>query len=318
MSRRLFLSVVAALSVFGVVSGVRAQSDTWDSLLSNSQWYVPAADMLAYLTANSTFSNPVAIADQTIWGLGDCDNGVFTGLSEAVLKIGPITANSTSAMNGVITDSGQVRIVFTREDSPPTVGIGQAREIEGTTYLEMQMISGSDGTYVSHWAYMAPYDGNPGSLPPLEIESSLRSEEWDWMPGTSWSLQNADLFGEGGTGFFQIDDYRNGYFWGSGTGPEGSAAEEFTLLGSATPEGNILFNVLSNGVLTSLAGQITGDAADGQMALRFYDGSPDFGELGYAHVVPEPASIVLLGLGVIAVVLRNFHHRARRGHGERI
>lgn len=284
-----------------------AQSSAWDSLLSNSSWYVPAENLLAYVTPTTDLTDTTPGADQTIWELGTCVDGVFSGTSTATFQLGPLTLNSTTTMNGIVTDSGQVRIAFSSPDAPTTIGIGQVRNISGVDYLEMQMMTGSS-FYITHWAYMAAYDGDPDSLPPLVLEPEFLSPQWAWMNGTTWDLQSDALFGAGQFGQFSIDDYVNGYFWGSGTGPEGSAAETFTLLGSATPEGNILFNVLSGDTLTNLTGLISGDATTGAMVLRSYD-TPDTFTNGAAQVVPEPGTIALLALSLTALLA--WRHRAR-------
>lgn len=286
-------------------NAAKAQSTTWDSLITDTLWYVPAENLLAYVATGSNFANPQAAADQTIWNIGDCVNGVFSGTSTAEFKIGPVSFSSTTTMNGVVTDAGQVRIIFTQPDTPATIGIGQVREINSITFLEMQMITGEDDFYITHWAYMAPSDGNPANLPPLEISpSQLTSSEWNWMAGTNWNLQNDDLFGDGGTGTFAITDYVNGYYWGTGTGPAGSDTETFSVLGSATPEGNILFNVLSGTTLTSLTGAISGTGTTGQMALRSYNTEGTFGDPGFAQVVPEPGAMVLVAIGAGALLWR--------------
>lgn len=278
-----------------------AQSDIWDDLLLDSHWYVPSANLLAYITSGTDLTQTLPVADQTLWSITTATNGVFSGSSVATFKIGSQTSDpTTTAINGVITDSGQIRITFTG-GSAPIIGIGQVR-VEGTeTYIEMQMITGSggeDGTYTTHWAYMASYDGTPSILPPLEIDPLLIDLEWAWIQGTSWNLSSPGLF-DGGDALFTIDSYHNGYFWGSGTAETG----DFTLLGSATPEGNVLFNILSGGVLTSLSGQITGDSATGTMALRSYDSQSGFGDAAQAQVVPEPGALTLLVLAALFLLL---------------
>jgi hypothetical protein len=250
--------------------------------------------MLAYSASGSDLSDAIPIADQTIWSLGAVVNGQFTGTSAAEFKIGSTTFTSSNSMNGVVTDSGQVRILFSSAGTPTTIGIGQLRTVEGTTYFEMQMISGGS-SYVTHWAYMAPYTPGTTPLPPLEVSpSQLRSPEWNWMQGTTWSMQNNALFGEGGSGSFSVTSYQNGYFWGTGAGPVGSEAESFSFIGSATPEGNILFNLLSGTTLTSLTGLISGNASDGSMVLRSYSASGTLGNPGVAMVVPEPSTLMAL------------------------
>jgi len=298
-SRSFALMACAAVMMAGDAC---AQSDQWDDLLTGSQWFVPAENLLAYITPGGSFATPTAVADQTIWTITSSVDGVFTGTSVATFKSGPVEVTSTTTMNGTVNEAGQVRIVFSQEGGPSTVGIGQVQVVEGKTLFEMQMISGSDtgSFYITHWAYMEAWDGE--SLPNPEIEASLRSEEWRWMHGTTWNVLNDDLFGIGETGTFRIDGYRNGYFWGSGSGPEGSEAAAFTLLGSATPEGTLLFNLLAgDGTMTSLTGKITGDATNGQMEMWTYL-PDDTTTPGYAYVIPEPSSILLLGLGAGALL----------------
>ena len=82
----------------------------------------------------------------------------------------------------------------------------------------------------------------------------------------------------------------------SGSGPAGTLGESFTQLGSITPEGNVLFNVLTGQsvpTLLTLTGQITGEPLTARMALRTYEFSgsdPAFGAVGYAVIVPEPTT----------------------------
>jgi hypothetical protein len=296
-------SGLLAAALIGLAAARAGAESPWDSLLTDSQWYVPSANLLAYLVPGSDLSDVQAAADQTVWELSTSVNGVFSGTSTATIRAGLLEINSTTSMNGLVTESGQVRIVFTAPDTPATIGIGQVRDVEGIPFIEMQMMTGANGLYVTHWAYMASYDGSP--LPPPEISpGQLTSPEWSWMEGTQWSFQNDELFGEDGTGFFSVEDYVNGYYWGTGTGPAGSAAESFTLIGSATPEGNILFNLLAGETLTSLTGMISGGGLDGVMVLRSYNSEGTFGNPGYAQVVPEPGTCALAALGAAVFLFR--------------
>ena len=171
-----------------------------------------------------------------------------------------------------------------------TIGIGQFRDVGGTTAVQMQMVSGpSGGPYTTHWAYMLPYDPDTFTPPDPLPNADITSTQWAWTIDTRWMFQSDSLFGPGGVGSFTITDYRNGYFWGSGEGPAGSPGESFTQLGSITPEGNVLFNVLDgSGNLISLTGLVTGDRWNGRMALRTYEFSgsdPSFGPIGIAVVL---------------------------------
>jgi len=181
----------------------------------------------------------------------------------------------------------------------------------------MQMISGNSALLTTHWAYMAKYDPSSFTPPVLFPEGTLLSQEWRWTDGSTWQMLSDDLFGAGGSGTFTVTNYRNGYFWGPGSGPPSTAAAAFTHIGSITPEGNVLFNVLIGGTLTSLTGQITGTGLTGRMVLRSYDGSA-FGPEAIATVVtvPEPATLVLVAAATAAWAA-GWHRHRRRVHRRR-
>ncbi|MFM7183149.1 MAG: PEP-CTERM sorting domain-containing protein [Planctomycetota bacterium] len=296
---------------------MQAQSTTWDAMLSNSYWYVPQENLLAYTSSGTSFTDPTpaACSDQTLWSLGTATNGTFSGTAVATLRPADFPLLSISSTNtissGIVTDAGQIRMIFVAVPSGgQTVGIGQVRTISGTDYMQMQMITGNTTALTTHWAYMAKYDPDTFVPPSLFPDGTLLSQEWKWTDGSTWQLQSEELFGPGGSGTFTITSYRNGYFWGPGSGPAGGAAATYTQMGSITPEGNVLFAVLADGMLTSLAGQITGTGLTGQMVLRSYDGS-SFGPAGYATVValPEPATIGLFVIGLGGLVFARWPRR---------
>lgn len=332
--------MLAVVLPLAASSGARA--GTWDSLLSNSHWYVPQENLLAYTSNSTSFTTPppVALWDQTLWSLGTAVDGRFTGSAQATFYVSPeISYTSSDSIVGIATEPGQIRMRFTpTSGGSAVIGIGQFREVNGTTAMQMQMISGSAGeAYTTHWAYMLPYAPGNFTPPDPRPNSDLTSTQWAWTPGTTWAYQSDQLFGPGGVGSFTITNYRNGYFWGSGTGPTGALGESFTQLGSITPEGNVLFNVLtgsSTPTLLTLTGQVTGGPLTGQMALRTYEFSgsdPAFGPVGVAVIVPEPSAWLLLAAGVAAVTVagrslltprgcRRAHpccRRIRRGRGPR-
>lgn len=281
---------ITSFLLAGIASLSVARAQTYDSLLTNSFWYVPAEYLLAFTANGTNLASTIPTVDQTIWSIGVCENGTFTGTSVAEFQIGSITYNATNTMNGIVTNSGQVRISFTNPDTPATIGVGQVRVVNDVSYMEMQMISGSTTTsFLTHWAYMAPFDGDP-AFPPTNYTPLPLSTEWAWLNGTSWNLNIQDLFG-GEAAVFSVDDYVNGYFWGSGTSQDGG----FSFIASATPEGNLLFNVLDQGTLVSLTGFITGNATNGQMIMNTYDAPLGFSVGGSASVIPEPSAVLLLG-----------------------
>jgi len=269
-------------------------------------------------STNFTTPPPLVLWDQTLWSLGTALEGRFTGSSQANFFSPELSFSNTASIVGLATESGQIRMRFTTSDGGTTIGIGQFRDVSGTTAMQMQMISGQAGTaYTTHWAYMMPYDPATFTPPNPVPNSDIVSTEWAWTDGTTWTLASDDLFGAGGVGTFSVEDYRNGYFWGPGTGPATTTLSNFTFLGSITPEGNVFFNVLDSlANLTSLTGQITGDLETGEMVLRTYefDGSvADFGVVGTASIVPEPSVFLLLFVAmVIFVVHRKVHCRRCR------
>jgi len=289
---RLFKMTLSGMATLALPS---IYADTTYDWLAGTHWYVPAANVLAYATSGTDLSNPLPIGDQTLWDITSSVNGIFSGTTSATLKIGSTTSTSDSTMSGIATPDGQIRIIFTPDGGGvQTVGIGQFRTIGGESFMEMQMMTGTGTPYVTHWAYMALAPDGTFVPPAPDPEIDLLSQEWAWMDGTTWDLEAPGLLD--GAATFTIAGYRNGYFWGPGEGTDG----EFTQIGSVTPEGNVLFNFLVDGVLTNLTGQISGTGADGKMILREYQGTDTFGPEAMASVVPEPS---VVGLIVAAVLL---------------
>ena len=256
-----------------------SQSTNWDSILTGSQWYVPPQNKLAYLTSTSNLTQTVQVGDQTLWSITSCVNGVFAGTSSQSLTIpysggGNQTASNTG-MNGFINNAGQVLIDFaTTNGGPPTIALGNYRDVIGetTNLIEMQMISQiSSDQYITHWAYMASYTNvnYPTTTP---SNSAFLSTNWQWMQGTTWNITGTNLFGTNGSGSFAISTYNSGYFWGNGTGTTNGG---FTLIGSATPEGNLILGLLNstNGLETSLFGTISGGVSNSVISLNSYSAS---------------------------------------------
>jgi outer membrane autotransporter protein len=258
-------------ALIGGNAGARAQSAIWDATISNTHWYVPTAQLLAYASPKTGFSNPIPIGDQTLWTLGVATNGSFTGTSVAQIKLGPALLTDTSTIQGFVTTAGQITMLFTpTSGGSVTVGLGAMRTVGGVSSMEMQMITG-DSLLVTHWAYMLPYDPAIFTPPASQPVPANSVPQWAWTSGTPWRIVSPTLFGSSAPGRFVITNYQNGYFWGAGIAPAGSSNTSFTLLGSVTPEGSVLFNTLSRGNLTSLYGTATGDASAAQMVASTYD-----------------------------------------------
>ncbi|GEM_PF-5327772 len=63
---KVFLSFFTCIALTSLPDTVTAQSSIWDSTISNSNWYVPMPQLLAYLSTRAGFNNPVPIGDQTL------------------------------------------------------------------------------------------------------------------------------------------------------------------------------------------------------------------------------------------------------------
>ncbi len=297
------LRIVLAVLLLAISGRVYSQTtDTsWDSMLTGSQWYVPTQNMLSYMTVASNLTQTVQAGDQTLWYIADCVDGVFTGTSSQSLTVPmsggtPQTATGT-VMNGVINSAGQVLIDFTETNGDVTIALGNYRSVSGSNLIEMQMFSQvTTGANVTHWAYMAPYSGSdyPQDTP---TDPALLSTNWEWMQGTSWKFNDAALCGSNGSGLFSVSTYNSGYFYGSGT----SANGDFTLIGSATPEGNLILGLIDNasGVKTSLFGAIAGNNSSASMSLSTYttEGITAGPPVATAEVIPGPIAILSVANG---------------------
>lgn len=221
------------------------QNTSW---LAGTRWYVTAENLLAYLT-DSALRIKTPVADQTLWSITSAQDGSFQGTSQTQLWLrapdGGLQKGSaaTNAMDGTVTESGEITIVFTptEPDQAQTTGYGYLRQVDGEWRMEMQMATGMQSLAL-HWAYMTQWTGAdlPGEIPDAALDGSLRSEEWRWLRGSTWDAVDQVLFPDGAE--FTIDTYRNGYCWGDGATRDGSMLR---MAGSVTPEGTLylLFSV---------------------------------------------------------------------------
>ncbi|OYY07181.1 MAG: autotransporter outer membrane beta-barrel domain-containing protein, partial [Rhizobiales bacterium 35-68-8] len=277
-----------------MLSGAPALAQSvWDPVISNTNWYVTVPQMLAYASGTNSFANPVAIGDQTLWALGTSVNGVFSGTSTGQLLIGDTYSYTTLTIQGTVTASGEILMVFTPSSGPVTIGLGRMAERGGEYEMEMQMITGTS-VLVTHWAYMTSYDPATFTPPQAQQVDSNESPNWKWTAGTPWRMTSPGLFGSAGQGNLVITNYDGGYFWGVAVAPGGASAGVFTVLGSITPEGRVLLNTISAGQLYSLYGGIVGSPAEAAMLLGAYDTTGVFtGDLTGLTLVSSYAGTML-------------------------
>lgn len=234
--------------------------------LAGTRWYVTAENLLAYLT-DPALRVRTPVADQTLWSIASAEGGRFQGTSRTQLWVRApegglrqMGAATTSTLDGTLSESGEITIVFTPDDptQPRTTGYGHLRRVEGEWRMEMQMATGTQ-TLALHWAYMTPWTGGdaPAAPPEDALDAGPRSDAWTWMLGTSWAATDETLFPDGAA--FTVGGYRNGYLWGEGAAAGGSTLR---MMGSVTPEGSLylLFSVADapaearRGVMASAGG----------------------------------------------------------------
>jgi hypothetical protein len=258
-------------------------SNRWDALLSNSRWYVPAANLLAYRLESDAPQTPIPASDQTLWSIGKAQNGRFSGRSVArIVDANGGETQTFTQMEGVVTPGGQARITFTTPLGSSITGVGQLRQINDEPAMQMQMITGGGGAYTTHWAYMLRLNRTttpPEPEPPDGEQRGYRSTAYRWLLGSRWAMAPGDRRPAGAAagpdGSFTISGYRNGYFWGAGA--SSSDRRPFTVLGSVTPEGNMFFNAIGSEdfrLRISQVGLLQGNRMRAQARLRPYDAAP--------------------------------------------
>uniref|UniRef100_I2Q6E8 Outer membrane autotransporter barrel domain-containing protein n=1 Tax=Desulfovibrio sp. U5L TaxID=596152 RepID=I2Q6E8_9BACT len=307
--------LLLVLTAWGWPRCAKAQASQWDSLISNTHWYVPEPYLVAYAAVNSNnflIPSPILAGDQTLWSIGEVKNGSFTGISTATLSLPASTSENrpsasidgVTTMSGAVLPSGSIRITFTDpSNGTTTLGVGQMQFLDGTPLMEMQMITGT-GLLLTHWAYMAPYD--PATLTPPAASAvttaANTAPQWAWTPGTRWRITSPALFGSNAPGSFLITHYGNGFFLGAGVGPAGSATGYFTQLGSITPEGSVLFDTITAGTLNSFLGQITGDPFGATISVSGYGFSgDDYGNTALLTLVAPYANALAANANPAAV-----------------
>jgi hypothetical protein len=274
---------IASVSIRELVpSSSQTVDNRWD-WLAQTIWYVPSGNLLAFAT-NQQLSTQLPISDQTLWNITQAVDGQIQGIATISLAG---SAPSQKAFVGTVTDGGQIRIEFSNgSGQPPTTGIGQMRFVQGAWQMEMQMAT-VGSPVVTHWAYMAQL--TPGVTPPdpsstPESPSSL-SNNWTWLQGSQWTISDSALLGTASAGVFEIDRFSGGYFWGTGT-----STQPFNVMGSVTPEGNLLLLVSVNGAqAVAQTGVLQQTSTGGQMTLRSYEGQPAAGSAWTISVPTPPA-----------------------------
>lgn len=127
----------------------RPTADRW-SWLTNTYWYVPAANLDAVVYSPSTGAIAM-LPDQTVYHISGYRSGYFWG--ETVTQLGQ-TPPTSSALVGSVTPQGRLLLTFTSSTGTIT-GYGVMNRKHGVWTMENQMFT-SSSSQVGHWAYMVP------------------------------------------------------------------------------------------------------------------------------------------------------------------
>lgn len=147
-------------------------NSTWD-WLAGTYWYVPAENLLAYLSRPSS-QQVEPINDQTVFYISDSRNGYFWG--QTAVQLGD-QERTCYFLSGSVSPLGNVLLTFTSSSNSPgqatvTHGSGAMCLFNGEAAMLNQMSSGPAQVQVSHWAYMLQTkEGDPSwsSLPGVDM-----------------------------------------------------------------------------------------------------------------------------------------------------
>ena len=307
----LILTLTAVLSSFVGT----AKATVWDSILSNKDYYDPTPNLIAWQanTTNGGLSNPTSVGDSTTWSFGQVVNGQWEGTAVGNVAVGTnIVSQVNFSLSGRINADGAWQILFTDTNERVSIGVGTMELVNGV-WMPLAQTVGNPTLVLDHWAYNIPYDPSTTTPPPATdyvTYPSVTSDNYSWIIGTTWKIQNSALFGTSDPGTLTFSGFNNGHLWGSGTGPSNSMVTSFTNLGSVTPTGNILLGFLHDTNMSAMWGTINTNAASPSvMNIADYGfGTTNGISNGDSATLtlepaPEPSAYALFGLGAIGMLM---------------
>ena len=140
----------AAAAIIHRTQAPRPAADRW-SWLTNTYWYVPAANLDAVVYSPNT-GTIAMLPDQTVYHISGYRSGYFWG--ETVTQLGQ-AAPTSSALVGSVTPQGRLLLTFTSSTDTIT-GYGVMNRKHGVWTMENQMFTSSSSSQIGHWAYMVP------------------------------------------------------------------------------------------------------------------------------------------------------------------
>lgn len=152
-------------------------TDNWQ-WLAGTYWYVPASCLAAPLFPQGS-TQPLWMADQTVWQITGYKHGYFWGNTAAQLHpagSGPSDqAPAPQRLTASITPDGTLHMTFVGAGSAAVIGLGKMVWQDGAWAALMQMSApASENSLLLHWAYM--FQCQPGD------------PAWERLPGTDMSV----------------------------------------------------------------------------------------------------------------------------------
>lgn len=253
----------------------------WDNVLSNKNYYDPTPNHLIYEAfLGAGLNNPIPFGTLVTWSFGPVVNGQWTGTAYGTSYQAGTYIYNPQTLSGTVDANGNWKIIFTNTgDGKVVIGLGAMQLYNGIWSPVAQTFS-TGNPIMTHWAYNVPYDPTiftPPGAENYQVYPSVTSPENAWIRGTTWKITNPSFFGSNTPGSVTFTNFNNGFIWGVGSGPAGSANGSFSALGSVTPYGKVLVGLLSNGQLNVMWGSLTSNPFASVITLADYGYGTDTG-----------------------------------------
>lgn len=276
---------LASFVIASVVVSFSAIAQTtisyWDNVLSNKNYYDPTPNHLIYEAfLGAGLNNPIPFGTLVTWSFGPVVNGQWTGTAYGTSYQAGTYIYNPQTLSGTVDANGNWKIIFTNTgDGKVVIGLGAMQLYNGIWSPVAQTFS-TGNPIMTHWAYNVPYDPTiftPPGAENYQVYPSVTSPENAWIGGTTWKITNPSFFGSNTPGSVTFTNFNNGFIWGVGSGPAGSANGSFSALGSVTPYGKVLVGLLSNGQLNVMWGSLTSNPFASVITLADYGYGTDTG-----------------------------------------
>lgn len=277
---RLTLFIIASVLV-PLTATAQTSISYWDNVLSNKNYYDPTPNHLIYEAfLGAGLNHPIPFGTLVTWSFGPVVNGQWTGTAYGTSYQAGNYIYNPQTLSGTVDANGNWKIIFTNtNDGKVVIGLGAMQLYNGVWSPVAQTFS-TGNPIMTHWAYNVPYDPSiftPPGPENYQVYPSVTSPENAWIGGTTWKITNPSFFGSNTPGSVTFTNFNNGFIWGVGSGPAGSANGSFSALGSVTPYGKVLVGLLSNGQLNVMWGSLTSNPFASVITLDDYGYGTDTG-----------------------------------------